>query len=416
MDAGGKLLPRPLSEAIRAALADTPVVCLLGPRQSGKTTLVKRLAADREFISLDEQAPYQTARKDPAGFINGLPDHVTVDEIQRVPELLPAIKLSVDRNRHPGHFLLTGSANLLFLPTVTESLAGRMETLTLHSLTEAEKERQPGHFLRDLLSDDIKPEIRGDRGENFGADLARRLVAGGYPAALSQSSSRRRRWHRKYLQALIIRDIQEVAQIKDAEKLEQLLTLLARRGGQLLDASKLARAINLHRTTLEHYLAVLARLFLIRKLPAWRPSETARLVKAPKVHLCDSGLAATLANLSEDDWLRQRARMGPLLESFVVQQLTAQADWTDPELEFWHYRDKDQVEVDIVMTHGDRVWGFEVKASSSLHESDGQGLARLARRCGKQFQRGIVFYAGPSIFPMPDKRMFTVPLGELWER
>ena len=416
MDANGKLLPRPLSEAVRTTLADTPVVCLLGPRQSGKTTLVKQLAADREFISLDEQPPYQTARKDPAGFINGLPDRVTIDEIQRVPDLLPAIKLSVDRNRRPGRFLLTGSANLLFLPTVTESLAGRMETLTLHSLTETEKECRPGRFLRDLLDDQIKPEIREDRGENFGADLARRLIAGGYPAALSQSSSRRRRWHRKYLQALIIRDIREVAQIKDAEKLEQLLTLLARREGQLLNTSKLARAINLHRTTLEHYLAVLARLFLIRKLPAWRPSDTARLVKAPKVHLCDSGLAATLANLSEDDWLHQRTRMRHLLESFAVQQLTAQADWTDPELEFWHYRDKDQVEVDIVMTHGDRVWGFEVKASSSLHESDGQGLARLARRCGKQFQRGIVFYAGPSIFPMSDKRMLTVPLGELWNR
>ena len=126
MDAAGKLLPRPLSEAVQAALADTPIVCLLGPRQSGKTTLVKQLTAEREFISLDEQPSYRTARKDPAGFINGLPDQVTIDEVQRVPELLPAIKLAADRNRHPGHFLLTGSANLLFLPTVTESLAGRM--------------------------------------------------------------------------------------------------------------------------------------------------------------------------------------------------------------------------------------------------------------------------------------------------
>ena len=397
-------------------MADTPIVCLLGPRQSGKTTLVKQLAAEREFISLDEQPPYRTARKDPAGFINGLPDQVTIDEVQRVPELLPAIKLAADRNRHPGHFLLTGSANLLFLPTVTESLAGRMDILTLHALTETEKERRPGRFLRELLDGGIQPRIRGDRGENFGAGLARRLIAGGYPPTLAQSASRRRRWHRRYLQSIIIRDIREIARIRDAEKLEQLLTLLARREGQLLDTSKLARAINLHRATLEHYLAVLARLFLIRKLPAWRPGEAARLVKAPKVHLCDSGLAATLASLSEDDWLRRRTRMGHLLESFVVQQLVAQAAWTDPELKFWHYRDKDQVEVDLVMTRGDRVWGFEVKASSSLNDDDGQGLARLARRCGKQFQRGIVFYAGPSVLPMPDRRMLTVPLSELWER
>lgn len=416
MDAKEKLFPRPLSEAIRTALADMPVVCILGPRQSGKTTLAQQLTAKREFISLDEQPLRQTAGRDPDGFINGLPDHVTIDEVQRVPELLPAIKLSVDRDRRPGRFLLTGSANLLFLPTVMESLAGRMETLTLLPLTEAEKERRPGRFLLDLIGGTIKPEIREDHGQNFGADLARRLVAGGYPAALSESSDRNRRWHRAYLQGLIIRDVQEIARIRDVEKLEQLLTLLARREGQLLDVSKLARAANLHRTTLEHYLAVLARLFLIRKLPAWRPGETARLVKAAKVHLCDSGLMATLAKLGTHDWQHQRTRMGHLLESFVIQQLITQAGWTDPELEFWHYRDKDQVEVDLVMTLGDSIWGFEIKSSSSINAKDGQGLARLARRCGKRFQRGIVFYAGASTLPMPGKRMLTVPLSELWKR
>lgn len=217
------------------------------------------------------------------------------------------------------------------------------------------------------------------------------------------------------MQGLIIRDVQEIARTRDVEKLEQLLTLLARREGQLLDISKLARAANLHRATLEHYLAVLARLFLIRRLPAWRPGETSRLVKAPKVHLCDSGLMAILAKLDTHDWRHQRTRIGHLLESFVIQQVIAQAGWTDPELEFWHYRDKDQVEVDIVMTLGDRVWGFEIKSSSSINAKDGQGLTRLARRCGKHFQRGIVFYAGASTLPMPDKRILTVPLSKLWK-
>lgn len=409
------LLPRFLAPVVREALTDTPVVCVVGPRQSGKTTLVQHLAPDRAFFSLDENNYYQTAALDPSGFVAALPDAVTVDEVQRVPALLPAIKRAVDRSRRPGRFLLTGSANLLLVPTVTESLAGRMEIVQLQPLTEAEKERKNGRFLAALLQGALKPNFRPET-TTAGPALAERLVAGGYPEPLTRSSARARQWHRQYLHGIIERDVREVARVRDARELARMLELLALRSAQLFNASNLANDLGVHRETVEHYVTVLERLFLVRRLPAWHRNTAKRLIRSPKVHLVDSGLAATLADLTVADWLNSRDRMGNLLESFIVQQLSAQAAWTDPDLRFWHYRDKDRVEVDVVITRGRKTWGIEVKAAASVTSKDGRGLARLADQCGKDFERGILFYDGRDIFPLTDKRMLAVPLNELWRR
>lgn len=414
-DKSNDLYPRHLEKDVRAALEDTPVVCVLGPRQSGKTTLVQNLDLDRAFISLEQARNYQYAREDPDGFISDLPEFVTLDEVQYAPRLLNAIKLSVDRNRRPGRFLLTGSANLLLLPTVSESLAGREDTVHLLPLTEAEKERRPGRFLRGLLDDTIRTAVREEK-RDLSATLPERLVAGGYPPALTRPSVRARQWHRRYLEDIIRRDVQEIARIHDADRLALLLRLLAVRDGHLLNVSKLSRQLQSERATVYRYLSVLQRLFLIRTLPAWRPGQAARLVATPKLHLLDSGLAATLAKLTTAGCRRQRERFGHLLESFVAQQLIAQAAWTDPDLEFWHYRERDLAEVDLVMTLGEQVWGFEVKSTTTLKEGDGRGLALLAERSGADFQRGIVFYAGSNIRALRDKRMLAMPLSELWER
>jgi len=408
-------IPRLLSPAIRTALKDTPVVCLLGPRQSGKTTLVKRLAPKRIFISFEKREYYVAAAEDPDGFVAGLPDAVTLDEVQRVPELLHSIKLSVDEDRRPGRFLLTGSANLLLLPTVTESLAGRMEIVRLYPLTEAEKNHRPGHFLKELLDDDLKPRI-ANRKESSGPALEERVIGGGYPEPLSRTPGRARQWYRQYLASVIERDARDVLNLRDTEQLLRLLELVSLRGGELLSVSNLANDLGAHRESVENWLAVLERLFLLRRLPAWHSNTSKRLIKSPKVHLLDSGLAAMLTNLGVSDWLSDRSRMGHLLETFVLQQLVAQATWTDPDLRFWHYRDKDKVEVDLVITRGRNTWGIEIKASGGVTPRDGRGLRRLADRCGENFVRGILFYAGEDIFNFKDKRLLAVPLKELWER
>jgi len=366
-----------------------------------------------EYVSLDEEPLLATARSDPDGFVASLPYSVILDEIQRAPDLLRALKAAVDRDRRPGRFLLTGSANLLLLPRLGDSLAGRMEIIQLHPLTEAEKERQPGAFLKAFLAGRLKPEIKGQTDQDPAA-LPNRLVAGGYPEPLTRTPERARQWHRHYLRSLTERDVQEVAQIRDAVEVGRLLELLAHRTGELLNTSNLSRDLGLSRETVDHYLAVLDRLFLIRLLPAWHRNDAKRLIKAPKVHLLDSGLAATLCGLQSSDWNARRDRFGHLLESFVVQQLIAQSGWTDPDLRFWHYRDKDQVEVDLIITRGRQTWGVEVKASATVTSADGHGLRRLAEQCGKDFQGGVLFHSGINSLPLGDTRLIAAPLEKLW--
>ncbi len=415
MDAARPLFPRALASAVREALADTPVVCLLGPRQSGKTTLAQQLAPRRTFVSLDEPSYYRTAVEDPAGLVASLPEAATVDEVQRAPALLPVIKHAVDRDRRPGRFLLTGSANLLLTPAVTESLAGRMEIVQLHPLTESEKESRPGGFLNALLTGALEPGVRL-REKTSGPSLADRLVAGGYPEPLARTPRRARQWHRQYLRSIVERDVRDVARVRDVSGIGRLLELLALRSAELFNASGLANDLGLRRETVEHYVAVLERLFLVRRVAAWRRNPANRLVASPKVHFLDSGLAATLAGLTADHWLSDRDRMGHLLESFVVQQIVAQAAWTDPDLRFWHYRDKDRVEVDVIVTRGAKTWGIEVKAGVSVGAGDGRGLRRLADRCGDDFASGVLLYAGRDVLPLGDPRILAVPLSELWER
>jgi len=405
---------RGLQAKVAEALQDTPVVCLLGPRQCGKSTLAARMKPSRLFVSLDDAAYFKLAQQDPQGFLAELRGEVTIDEVQRAPGLTLAIKRSVDHDRRPGRYLLTGSANLLELPNLADSLAGRMETLQLHPLTESEKARADGHFLQKWLAGEIRPKIMGSQPPEP-STLPARLLSGGYPEACRRSPSRAQDWLRQYLQSIIERDIQDVAKVKDISDLAKLMELLAERTATLLNISELANTLNRARVTVEHHLAILEKLFLVRQLPAWHQNATKRAVKTPKVHLCDSGLAAALMHLEADDWLTERPRFGRLLESFIVQQLIAQAGWTHPQLRFWHYRDKDKNEVDCVITRGSKVWGVEIKLSQSVSQADAKGLQRLAQYAKHNFQTGIVFHGGEDILPLGDPRILAVPISKLWE-
>lgn len=405
---------RPLREALRTALADTPVVCLLGPRQAGKTTLARSFEPHFGYVSLDDAASLAFAQSDPAGFAAALPDPVILDEVQRAPELMRAIKLAVDRDRRPGRFLLTGSANLLLLPRLGDSLAGRMEVVNLQPLTASEQARKPGRFLSALLAGALRPALASAGKPDLRA-LARRVVGGGFPEAVRRTPVRARVWHRQYLRALVERDVQDVARVRDSREIGRLLELLALRTAQLLNVASLCSDLGLRRETVEHYLAVCERLFLMRRLNAWYSNRATRLIKAPKVHLVDSGLAATLSVLKAEDAVVERQRFGHLLETFVVQQLVAQAGWTAPELEFSHYRDKDQVEVDLVISRGREVWGVEVKAAASVRPEDGVGLQRLKDQSGRDFRGGVVLYAGESTIKLATPGCLGVPLARLWD-
>lgn len=339
----------------------------------------------------------------------------SIDEVQRAPELILAIKRSVDARRRPGRFLLTGSANLMQLPRWADSLAGRMECLYLQPLTESEKQRAPGQFLATWLAGKLDGSLAGSRLPGA-SDLPARLVTGGYPEAVTRSPKRARRWQQQYLHSIIQRDIRDVAEIRDGQHVARLLEYVSHQNASLLNVSAIANALGHTRLTVERYLSVLEKLFLIRRLPAWHSSRSKRLVKATKLHVCDSGLAAALAGLRPELWNSERTRFGHLLESFVVQQIMSMGAWHDGELRFGHYRDKDKMEVDLIIERGEAVWGIEVKAANTVHAADGKGLSRLAEVSGQNFRGGLVLYGGDILLPLePSLNIRAVPISQLWE-
>ena len=405
-------LPRLIRDRVLESLADTPVVCLLGPRQVGKTTLAQRIDPERAYLNLDDGTLLEAARQDPLGFVEGLPERVTLDEVQRAPELLLAIKSVVDRDRQPGRFLLTGSANLLLLPKAQDSLAGRMEVIYLHPLTEQEKRVSASTLLGALLEGQLTPKMVADTTPL--APTAEVLCQGGYPEPNRRAPHRARQWYRQYLQAIVQRDVRDIAAIQDENGMLRLMELLAYRTACLLNVSNLSKELGMERATVAKYLGILERLFLIQQLPAWHRNHAKRLIKSPKLHLVDTGLAAALGRLGPEQWLTEAERFGSLLESHVVEQLIAQASWVDQELHFSHYRDKDQVEVDLVIERGQELWGVEVKRAASVQAKDAAGLARLADQAGKGFRGGMLLYTGRHCLKLQVPGCFAVPIGMLW--
>ncbi len=411
-----EFFPRLVESMIRDALADTPVVCVLGARQCGKTALVKHMFPDRPYVDLDTYSEFLMASEDPGSYIERLPDSVTIDEVQKVPNLIGPIKVSVDQNRRPGRFILTGSVNLLLIPGLTQTLAGRMEIIDLYPLTESEKSRSVGNFLYDLFDDRLKPDFKTNRTVISNLEFEERIISGGYVEPLNRDILRARQWRRSYLRDIAEREVPETFKIRNPELLSRIMELLAWRTGSLLRISELVKAFAVHRLTLERYLAYLERVYLVRRIPAWHSNKTKRLTKSPKIHFIDCGLAATLADFPMDNQEKNRVYLGHLCESFVVQQIIAHAGWTNPDLRFWHYRDKDQVEVDLVMTLREKVWGFEIKSKTSVNSRDAKGLIKLANACGNDFQKGILFYRGSDIISLAKGLVLAVPVSELWTR
>jgi predicted AAA+ superfamily ATPase len=387
-------------------------VLISGPRQSGKTTLAEKLAgAGMPFLTLDDQTTLDTARADPVGFVRGL-DRAVIDEVQRAPELLLAIKRSVDTDKRPGRFLLTGSANLMTLPRVADSLAGRIEILTLLPLAQSELRERPVDFLERVLQG--KPPSPGER--VVGSALIERVLAGGYPEALQRiSQSRRHKWHLDYAKAVIERDVRDISQIEHVSQMPRLLRILAQHSAQLINSSAIGAPLGIGHVTTQKYIGVLEQMFLVRTLQPWFTNELKRLVKTPKLHFLDSGLLAALRGANASRLKRDRMALGPLLETFVLAELLKLASWSNEPLEFLHFRDRDGNEVDIVIedSHGNVV-GIEVKASASVGTADFSGLRKLAEASGKHFTSGLVLYDHDVIVPFGE-RLFAAPISTLWK-
>lgn len=408
------LYPRFAETGVLEALADSPVVLLHGPRQCGKTTLAKLVGARKgyAYITFDDDVARGAAESDPAGFVDGLPPRVILDEVQRVPSLFTAIKTAVDRRRDPGRFLLTGSANVLLVPRLADSLAGRMAIQRLHPLSQAELERRRPSFLDTLFSGGFKAR----RTDRLARELPARVAAGGYPAALVRQEGRRRAaWYRDYLDAIVQRDVRDLARIGALDAVPRLLGAAAGQTARLLNVSELAAPFSVSRPTIKDYMTLLQRVFLVEELPAWHSNRLKRLVKSPKLHLGDTGLACALLGADAAGLDADRPLLGQLTETFVFQELRRQASWHKDSLSFFHFRDKDGVEVDMVIERGPRaVAAVEVKASATVRAADFSGMRKLKAAAGRYFAGGVVLYDGEIAASFGDG-LYAVPIRSLWE-
>lgn len=405
------MYPRLVKARIEEAMADTPVVLLAGPRQAGKTTLVRQLAdRDMRYLTLDDELTLLAAREDPVGMVRSL-DRAVIDEIQRVPELLLAIKKSVDENRRPGRFLLTGSANLMVMPTVADSLAGRMETLTLLPLSQSELHGKSANWLDHVFAGRL-PEASAPL---LGEALVDAVLRGGYPEAVARPTARRRTaWARQCVAAIVERDVRDVASIEKRDHLPRFLRALAQMAGQICNYTQLGGQVGLDGKTAARYIGVFEHMFLLRRVEAWSHNRPRRIVKTPKVQFVDSGLLATLLEIDVNAVQRNRTGFGPVLENFIFAEMLKHAATADGDYRLFYYRDHDQLEVDVVVENAaGKLVGVEIKAAATVRESDLRGLKRLAAVAGEAFQLGLVLYDGTENLPLGD-RFRAAPLSTLW--
>ncbi len=407
------MIRRNIQNSVRRAMADTPVVLINGARQTGKTTLAQEMAAEPgfQYFTLDDAATLGLAAGDPSGFIRNLTGPVVIDEIQKAPALFPAIKLAVDKDRKPGRFLLTGSANVITLPRLSESLAGRMEIIPLFPFSAGELASRREKFVTRLFAGSIAEAKAVSTKE----DLAARLVCGGYPEAIQRTDDERRSaWFASYLSTILQRDVRDLARVDGLHALPNLLKLLAARTSGLLNLADVGRDAGLPHTTMTRYLALLETVFLVHRLPAWSPNLGKRLVKAAKLHLVDTGLACHLIGTEARRIKDDRSLLGRMLESFVVGELRKQLSWTDPRTTMCHFRAAAGAEVDVVLEKADgALAGVEIKASATVGASDFKALQDLRDQLGRKFIAGVVLYTGDKLIPFGEK-LWLVPLPFLW--
>lgn len=412
-----KPLPRLLEPVLSESLRHFPVVVVTGARQTGKTTLVgsSALAKGRTFRSLDDFDVLERARSQPDALLQD-GELLTLDEVQRVPEILLAIKRDVDRMRRPGRYLLTGSANLLMMRRVSESLAGRAVYHTLSPLTEAEKagRAEPGRWSEWLAAKDAGAVRKATGSEEAASDWTARALAGGYPVpALTLPEPVRAQWFDGYVRTYLERDLQDIASISSLADFRRLMRLAALRVGQVLNQSHLARDAALAQATAHRYLNLLETSYQIVRVPAFATSRTKRLVKTPKLYWTDTGLAAHLAAISAGGTASGPEVPGALLENLVLTQILAWRETVIPRPEIHYWRTHAGAEVDFVIESGRRLLPIEVKASQRARLADVSGLSAFLEEHPKTAPVGILLYGGKDVAILTE-RIVAIPVSSTW--
>ena len=399
---------------VKQALRDSRVVALLGPRQSGKTTLIRRIAESdkRQYLTLDDRQNRQIAQEDPIGLLRDK-TRVAIDEIQHAPDLILEIKRLVDIDPEPGRFLITGSVDLFRTAVSPDSLAGRVQTIELFPFSQMELEsHKPPEFLTRAFSSDL-PNFKMMQRKN---GLEERVLTGGYPNMLFRNSeARRRTWIREYVRSLVDQDTKVLTDVGKRNEFARLISYLAETAGQLLNLSRIAAYLQVDGSTVNRWISLLEQMFLVRRIPGWYRNHLKRQIKAPKIHFLDSGLLAALTNVDSRKISTDRSRFGTLLQSFVFSELLKNIAQIDEQLTISHYRDKNGVEVDFVLENfaGDTV-GIKVKTGATAHLKDFRGLEHLQKHAVGRFAAGIVLHDGDRIQKFGEN-MVAIPIKVLWE-
>ncbi len=407
-----KILNRWQATTVNTAMLERRVLLLAGPRQCGKTTLVKQLVSkDVEYRTLDETTLKELAEADPTGFVQHGRKMLIIDEVQRVLTLLPAIKKVVDEDNRPGQFLLTGSANVQTMPDVQESLAGRIAKIRLRTMSEGEIIGATPAFLQRCFSQDFKGEWKPYSRDAI-IEIAMR---GGFPEAIKLEGRARASWHRDYIGALLERDLMDIARIRQHDAMQELVSILAAWSSKFLDVANIGASLSIKRPTLESYINALESLFLIERVRPWTKTDYGRVGKQKKLFMTDSGLMASILGWRADQIKLDPDRVGKLVETFAFNELATQVDISNGECSLYHYRDREQREIDfIIETRDGAILGIEIKAAASLGKSDFKHLEWFRDNiAGKRTFIGIVLYAGENLGSF-GKNLWAVPFGAMW--
>lgn len=405
---------------IRRRLADEPVVVLVGPRTVGKSTLLRALAAELavEVLDLDDLATRAAVAADPGLFMSG-PGPVLVDEFQKVPTVLDAIKAELNVRLAPGRFVLTGSTRYETLPAAAQSLTGRADVLVVPPLSQGEIDGVEETFVEVVL-DDPSMLVTSTPSHTSRDDYIDRVVAGGFPLPLARDGKARDRWFARYVALVIERDVLELSRVRQRALLPRLLTSLMAQTATLLNMAAAARRTDMEERTAENYTKLLEAVFMVRLLPAWGTKLSANTGAAPKVHAVDTGLAAHLLRLTSAKLGRRTptalTEFGHLLETFVVGEIHKQVGRLDEVVTLGHWRTRKGSEVDLVLERADGgVVGVEVKAGTTVTGADVRHLAELSDKLGDAWLGGVALYTGQRSYTYDrDRRVHVVPIDRLW--
>lgn len=408
------MINRRITPKLIESLSDNPVVILHGARQTGKSTLIKSLLEKEhkaEYITFDDTAVLSAATNNPSGFLESYDKNLAIDEVQRVPELFLAIKKIVDKDRKPGRFILTGSANILLIPKISESLAGRIEILNLYPFSQSEM----GGSKRNLVESFFDGKFSLPKETKSSKSLLNRIVLGGYPEIQNRKTPvRRDAWFNSYITTILQRDVRDLANIEGITQLPRLLSLFAARAGSILNFAEISRSSGISQTTLKRYVTLLESTFMIYLLPPFSGNFSKRLIKTPKIYLYDTGLLTHLISADENRFQNDPSLLGSVAENFVLMELIKQISWSEQLLNIYYFRTSSGQEVDFVIERNDgSIVGIEVKAAHSPRAEMFNWLKVLASETGKKFVRGFLFYNGEELITF-DKNLLAIPLRALW--